>query len=225
MKPENIFLVRHGQSEGNVDKEIYKTKPDYTLQLTDLGKEQARDVGSKLKEIIGEKNVCFYISPYWRTRQTAEQIKKAFTYSNQIWHSFEDVRLREQEWGNHISSGFNEKYEEMREAYGSFYWSFPNGESCAAVFDRTSDFLSTMYRDFDKFNFPRNAIIVTHGMTMRVFLMRWFHMTVEDFELLANPDNCDYYHLQLQSDGKYKLLTEPKKYDKHTHNYQYRAEE
>ena len=34
MKPQNIFIIRHGQSQGNVDKNIYKTQPDYTLKLT-----------------------------------------------------------------------------------------------------------------------------------------------------------------------------------------------
>ena len=224
MKPENIFLVRHGQSEGNVDKEIYKTKPDYTLKLTDLGRAQASRAGEQLKKLCNDKNVVFYISPFWRTRQTAENIKKAFE-PTKIWNSYEDVRLREQEWGNHISAEFSDKNEELRDAYGSFYWRFPGGESVADCFDRISDFFPTLYRDFDKFNYPRNTVIVTHGMAMRVFLMRWFHMTVEDFELMANPHNCEFFHLQLQSDGKYKLLTEPKKYDKHTHPYQYRAEE
>lgn len=224
MKPENIFLVRHGQSEGNLDKKIYKTKPDYTLTLTDLGKEQARNVGLKLKEIIGGKNAAFYVSSFWRARQTAEQIKNVFL-PNQIWNSYEDPRLREQEWGNHIACEFSEKHEEMRDAYGTFYWRFPGGEACSNVFDRVSDFFPTLYRDFEKFNYPRNTVIVTHGMTMRVFLMRWFHWTVEEFELLANPANCEYFQLQLQSDGKYKLLTEPKKNDNHTHPYQYRAEE
>lgn len=224
MKPENIFLVRHGQSEGNVDKEVYKTKPDYTLRLTEKGIVQAQVAGAKIAELCANKNVAFYTSPFWRTRQTSEHIQKAFN-SEQIVFKYEDVRLREQEWGNHIHNEFNVDYEEARDKYGSFYWRFPNGESCADVFDRVSDFFPTMYRDFDKFNYPRNAIIVTHGMAMRVFLMRWFHLTVEEFELLANPDNCDFYHLKLQSDGKYKLVTEPKKYENPTHQYQYSATE
>ena len=224
MKPENIFLVRHGQSEGNVDKEVFKIKPDYTLNLTDLGKQQAINVGFKLKEIMADKNVCFYVSPFWRTRQTTEYIKKTLIPVS-IWNSYEDVRLREQEWGNHIANEFSHLYEKARADYGTFYWRFPGGESVADCFDRISDFFPTLYRDFDKFNYPRNTIIVTHGMAMRVFLMRWFHLTVEEFELLANPDNCDYYHLQLKSDGKYKLVNPAKKYEKPTHPYQYREGE
>jgi broad specificity phosphatase PhoE len=52
MKPQNIFLVRHGQSTGNVDKEIYKNTPDYALPLTPLGEKQADEVGKKIAGII-----------------------------------------------------------------------------------------------------------------------------------------------------------------------------
>lgn len=223
MKPENIFIVRHGESEGNVDKTIYEHKPDYAITLTSTGKNQAYLAGRKIANICGDHSTAFYVSPFWRTRQTAEQIKKNF-HNDRIWNSYEDVRLREQEWGGHMNKGFNDEHERLRDEYGTFYWRFPNGESCADVFDRVSDFFNTLYRDFEKFNYPKNTVIVAHGMTMRVFLMRWFHMTVEEFELMANPKNGEFFHLQKQSDGKYKLLTEPTKYDNVLHPYQYVAQ-
>lgn len=34
-------------------------------------------------------------------------------------------------------------------------------------------------------------VIVTHGMTIRCFVMRFLHLTVEQFESMHNPDNCD----------------------------------
>ena len=74
-----------------------------------------------------------------------------------------------------------------RDAYGTFYYRISEGESGADVYDRVSDFFGTLHRDFEKPDFPANALIVTHGMTLRLFLMRWFHWTVEEFEQLANP--------------------------------------
>ena len=35
------------------------------------------------------------------------------------------------------------------------------------------------------------VLIVTHGLTIRCFVMRFLHLTVEDFEKIQNPDNCD----------------------------------
>ena len=33
-------------------------------------------------------------------------------------------------------------------------------------------------------------LIVTHGLTIRCFVMRFLHLRVEDFDELANPSNC-----------------------------------
>ena len=52
--------------------------------------------------------------------------------------------------------------------------------------------------------------MITHGMTIRLFLMRWFHYTVEHFEALANPRNCDIVILQRNEKGTYDLITEMK---------------
>jgi broad specificity phosphatase PhoE len=51
-------------------------------------------------------------------------------------------------------------------------------------------------------------IVVSHGLTIRLFLMRWFHWTVEQFEKLRNPKNCQHYVLDKMPNGKYQLMTE-----------------
>jgi broad specificity phosphatase PhoE len=86
----------------------------------------------------------------------------------------------------------------------------PNGESGCDVYDRITTFLDTLHRDFSNPDFPENVIIVTHGMTMRVFLMRWFHWTVDYFHKVRSIDNCGVYHMELQENGKYILKTELK---------------
>ncbi len=228
MKPERIFIVRHGQSDGNVNKEIYRTIPDYALQLTNLGKLQAIDVGKKLYSIIGDSSVQFYVSPFWRTRQTYAGIRQSFQ-STVKYQYYEDPRLREQEWGNRVDENgmkmFDAKIEEYRDSYGHFYYRFRDGgESCADVYDRVSDFMNTMHRDFTKKDFPRNAIVVTHGMTMRLFIMRWFHSSVEEFESWGNPVNCGYYLLERGDDEKYKLIT-PLRTHKLRHEFQFKPED
>jgi len=40
-RPKRIFLLRHGQSLGNVDESAYVTTADWRIPLTDLGKDQA----------------------------------------------------------------------------------------------------------------------------------------------------------------------------------------
>ena len=228
MKPDRIFIVRHGQSVGNVSKEVYKDTPDYALQLTDKGREQALEVGKKLQSIIGNQTIQFYVSPMWRTRQTYAAIRKSFpnVYDPDLYKYYEDPRLREQEWGQNMESreGYKDKIEEYRDSYGHFYYRFRDGgESCADVFDRVSDFMNTMHRDFQKKDFARNAVVVTHGMTMRLFIMRWFHCTVEEFESWGNPQNCGYFLLEREDGEKYRLVTPLRKH-KIRHDFQFKPD-
>jgi broad specificity phosphatase PhoE len=45
--------------------------------------------------------------------------------------------------------------------------------------------------------------MIMHGMTIRLFLMRWFHYPVTEFEELCNPSNCAIVIMELQENGKY----------------------
>lgn len=210
MRPHRIILVRHGESEGNFDRNTYAQKQDYKLLLTPLGEQQADEAGKKLQALIGDERILFYVSPLWRTRMTFEHIAKHFDKSQYRWK--EDPRLREQEWGHFRDLKANIQIDDERNKFGTFYYRIKDGESCADVYDRVSDFMHSMYRDFEKPKFPQNAVIVSHGMTVRLFLMRWFHWTVEEFETLRNPKNAEIIIMeQDELTGKYKLVTELKR--------------
>lgn len=220
MKPKRILLIRHGQSEGNFDSSIYEKTPDYALNLTEKGHQQAVECGQKLKAILKNETAMFYVSPFWRTRQTFENIVSQLDLK-ELRHR-EEPRIREQEWGHLRTKIDRDKVILDRDAYGSFYFRFPDGESCADVYDRVTTFLETLHRDFKKADYPGNAVLVFHGMTIRLFLMRWFQWTVEEFETLANPWNCDIISMVLLENGKYKLETELKKVTP-SHSYQYKS--
>ena len=128
MKPKRIVLIRHGQSEGNLDENVYADKPDWRLELTPAGRAQARAAGDKLKSVLDGGAVQAYVSPYVRTIQTFEEINKS--------------------------------------------------------------------------------------LTMRLFCMRWFHWTIEQYEELANPRNCEYRVMGLNEEGRYVLDTPFRKYEK-----------
>lgn len=217
MKPARIILIRHAESAGNVDKGSYGHTPDYALELSPLGEEQAAAAGPRLRALVGDASVFAYVSPMWRTRRTFEHLAAAMAPGQVRWR--EEPRLREQEWGHFRDLAECDRTVVNRDAYGTFYYRIPEGESGADVYDRVSDFFGTLHRDFEKPDFPANALIVTHGMTLRLFLMRWFHWTVEEFEQLANPGNCQLVVLERQDDGKYRLVSELRR---HTvaHSYQ-----
>jgi len=205
MKPKRIILVRHGESQGNADPDHYERIPDYGLKLTQEGQRQAQQAGKKIAELIDAEAVRTYVSPWCRTRQTYEGI--ASVLGDRVVRTTEDPRIREQEWGHLRTADETSMLSKKRIAYSPFYYRLPDGESGADVYDRVSTFLETLHRDFAKPDFPENALIVTHGMTLRIFLMRWFHWTVEYFEKVKNPENGEMVVMELDIDGNYQLVT------------------
>ncbi|CAI5477244.1 unnamed protein product [Closterium sp. Yama58-4] len=51
-RPTRIILVRHGQSEGNLDEGIYTRIADSRVSLTPLGFEQAVECGKQIRKLI-----------------------------------------------------------------------------------------------------------------------------------------------------------------------------
>lgn len=69
-----ILLVRHGESEGNIDQSVYAVKGDCDIQLTDTGWKQAKAVGQFLAKRYDADQTQewprLYVSPYQRTQET-----------------------------------------------------------------------------------------------------------------------------------------------------------
>ena len=191
--------MRHGEAEGNVDERRFELKPDHQMVLTEKGVAQAKAAGQKIRDILQGDTIRVYVSPYVRARQTLAHLGIA----EHIDHVREEPRLREQDWGNYQNSTILAQKEE-RNMFGHFFYRLADGESGADVYDRVSTFFESLFRDFLDDDFPDNAILITHGLTMRLFFMRWFHWTVEYFESLENPACCETKILTLQ-DRRYTL--------------------
>lgn len=214
-KPRLIIIIRHAQSEGNRDKAIHQNTPDHKVGLTSEGKEQAKQAGEKLRSLLREDDsLHFFISPYKRTRQTTEGILSTLC-SNEPAPSpfqrhhikvYEEPRIREQDFGNFQPGGDEvERLWRERATYGHFFYRIPNGESGADVYDRVSSFNGSLWRRFSEDQMASVAVLVTHGLCSRVFLMAWYHYSVEFFEDLRNINHCEFLVMKLGSNGKYVL--------------------
>lgn len=193
-------MVRHGQSAANVDASIYDTIPDYRIPLTTLGVKQARTAGQRVRRQLDGQKVRVYVSPYLRAHQTLE----AMELGDLVESTMEEPRLREQDWANFQNPAEIADQKELRDAYGHFFYRFREGESGSDVYDRVSSFMETLFRHWAKPDYPPNALFVTHGLTMRLLCMRWFHWSVEYFESLNNPEHA-HIHTLLREEGSYTL--------------------
>jgi broad specificity phosphatase PhoE len=186
----SIKLVRHGESEANIGKVTPQDIGDHEVCLSERGHEQARDVGRTIgREFL--TNALVYTSPYRRTRQTLAGILEGAsegaapgTEAPKV-RVYEDPRLREVEHGYEPV----QPQEDLRKRHGWFYYRFRGGESPADCYDRASNFLESMMRQAERKK-REHALLVTHGLLIRCFVMRFLHLSVEEFDALANPSNC-----------------------------------
>jgi broad specificity phosphatase PhoE len=94
-----IFLVRHGESAGNVDKDLHRTMADHAIHLSTRGIEQAHAAGRLLRphvEEVPRSRLRIWTSPYKRTRQTAAAIREELGAGVEIK---EQILLCEQQFG------------------------------------------------------------------------------------------------------------------------------
>lgn len=184
MRPLVIKLVRHGQSLANVQAFDPQQAGDFRTPLTAQGVLQARAAGQAIgAEFLA--GALAYASPYVRTRQTLDALLEGANVDRSTLRGvYEDPRLREQEHGY----GNLKEQERMRATHGWFYYRYEGGESPADCYDRTSGFLESMMRQLERKDCSK-VLIVTHGMALRCFVMRFLRLTVEQFEEIDNPDN------------------------------------
>lgn len=189
----NILLVRHGQSQANTGKvNTHEMMGDAYVPLTEEGIKQSKKLGLSIgKEHLN--NSLIYCSPYSRTRMTLGAMLQSASVNEHEITRYEDPRLREEE------RGYSEPAEQMgnRSKHGWFYYRHHGGESSADVYDRVSGFLESLMRQVNRSK-QQNVLIVTHGAVIRAFVMRFMHLTVEQFESLSNPNNASAIKIGLK---------------------------
>lgn len=95
----------------------------------------------------------------------------------------------------------------------SFY-RIPSGESAADVYDRIAGFNETLFRQFTNEMYPDVLVLVSHGIWIRVFLMKWFRWTYEKFETFRNVRHCEFIVMEKPEDNhRYQLLTPLRTWD------------
>jgi broad specificity phosphatase PhoE len=198
-----ILLVRHGESLGNVDPTVHRTTADHAIPLSALGVDQAQRAGRVVAEHLAtalgddRPHVRLWVSPYKRTRQTADGVMAAGT--GLITDRVEHILLCEQQFG--VFDGVPEDelpekfpaefaYYDMQCRFGGKFWArMPMGESRFDVAKRIHQAFGTFHRDALEHGI-RDIVVICHGVTLRAFVMMWCHLSPEWFEAEPNPDNC-----------------------------------
>ena len=193
--PQTIWIVRHGQSAGNVARDAAEAAGlplidiltrDVDTPLSDLGKDQAQALGRWFGEMSAEERPTVVLcSPYVRARQTAQIVlQTAGIAASEITFNA-DERLREKEFGildRLTKHGILQKYPELGEQrahVGKFYFRPPGGESWCDVILRLRNVIDTVTREYRR----ERVLIVAHQVIVSCF--RYLFERLDEQQILT----------------------------------------
>ena len=190
--PSRLWIVRHGQSAGNVARDaadaagaerIALTGRDVDVPLSPMGEEQAAGLGRWFAAQADQPAVVL-VSPYLRARQTAELFRAAGGRDPALPLCI-DERLREKEFG--ILDGLTTAgvralqpdQAEFRRLLGKFYHRPPGGESWCDVIFRLRSLMDTVALHHG----GKPVMIVAHQVV--VLCLRYVIEGLSEEEILA----------------------------------------
>ena len=198
--PEALFLVRHGESAGNVARDEAEEQGleiididlrDVDVPLSDLGRRQAQALGRWLaRQAEHERPTTIISSPYVRAQQTAGEMLTGSRLRHDHVERLLDERLREREFGvldRLTKSGIHARdpqQAELRAFLGKFYHRPPGGESWADVGLRVRSVLDTLCREFA----GERVLISTHQVVVLMFRYVLEAMTEADVLSISRLD-------------------------------------
>ncbi|ENY5167337.1 TPA: histidine phosphatase family protein [Vibrio parahaemolyticus] len=150
-----IFVLRHGETEFNADK---KLQGHCNSSLTSKGSDQARRVGTTLKQYVENRPFRVYSSTLGRALQTSQIVCEELNYSYENLNK--EPRLKEfslGEWEQRTIPSLEQEIPNLL-AQNDWYLQAPNCETYESVRERLSSWLSDVTHDED-------IVVVSHGLT------------------------------------------------------------
>ncbi|WP_020652619.1 histidine phosphatase family protein [Massilia niastensis] len=202
--PQDIWLVRHGQSSGNVARELAEASAghhidiverDVDVPLSELGVRQSEALASWFAALppAQRPNVVLH-SPYLRAAETAKLLMGGLD-RDELLAVQSDERLREKEFGildrlttHGIAHHYPELYEQ-RQHVGKFYFRPPGGESWCDVILRLRSVMDTLEREYCR----ERVLIVAHQVTVNCFrylFERLDEASILDYDRALDVPNC-----------------------------------
>ena len=187
-----LYLLRHGESEANVDRVFasFKVNP----ALSDAGVQQATMQAKSLEEI---EFSAMYVSPLLRTRQTAGIVGKQRGLESILSEYIHEVNVGDLDGKDQNDPNNWETFTGVIRKWGQGFsdFGFPNGETLNDVGKRFSKFLDEL-----KGKHQKPVLVVGHC----VLFMAVFWLFCENHAPEFEAGRMEYGHLSVisgNSDG------------------------
>jgi broad specificity phosphatase PhoE len=216
--PEQLWLVRHAESAGNVARDAAEAgrlpvidiaERDADVALSSRGEQQAAALGRWIDALGDDAPAVVLTSPYLRAERTATIALETASRSVPI---VLDERLRERDLGmldRLTHRGIDEKYPEQSEArrrLGKFYYRPPGGESWCDVALRVRSAMDTASREYA----GKQVMVVAHEVVILMFRYVLEHLREHDLLALNRAEplaNCSVSTFRLdRRDGGRMVL-------------------
>lgn len=169
-----LYFTRHGQTVGNVENKVCGATD---TELTELGRNQAKELGASIKlnkDIVIDGIIA---SPLKRAKETAYFISEAIEVPMRT-----DIRIIEQNFGKY--EGGDRLSDEFQEAKRHFADNYAGGESMLKVAQRVYNFLDEIKKDTDK-----TYLVVAHNGIARIVHSYFYDESNEEFSSYSMK-NC-----------------------------------
>lgn len=178
----DILLIRHGESEANAG---LRTTVPAEVAITELGLAQAQAVA----DYIIQKPSTIVISPYLRTKQTAQPLIEKFADVSVVtWEIQEFTYLAQERCRNSTYIERKPMADEYWTRNEPAYCDGAGAESFAAFWERARQTATKI-----KFELPDNAVIFCHAQLMRAIL--WLFLE----EQKVTPDLMQAFYLFMKA--------------------------
>jgi 2,3-bisphosphoglycerate-dependent phosphoglycerate mutase len=203
--PTALWIVRHGQSAGNVARDaaeaaglaqIEIAHRDVDVPLSDLGERQALALGRWFAEMpAAQRPTVVLASPYLRAVQTSKRVIDAGGLGSESLAYVVDERLREKEFGRFdrlTKAGIVARFPEealRRDELGKFYYRPPSGESWCDVILRLRSVLDDLQLQYR----GERVLIVAHQVIVlcfRYLLEKLDEKRILDIDTEKDVANC-----------------------------------
>lgn len=174
-----IIFARHGETDFNINGKICGIS---SAMLTDKGKQQARELGNKLKN----KNIDIVIcSPLKRAVDTARLANEAIGAEIVV-----DERFTEWDYGTYEGVVFEKVFDEFQKAKCEFGVRLGGGESVLQLAHRVFSAIDDIKEKYKN----KTVLVVCHGGICRVAKMYFEDMTMKEFEgfFMGNGQTIEY---------------------------------
>ncbi len=218
-----IFLSRHGQSEGNIDRAAYNQRGDIEISQTLTGCKQKIRAGRFFETYLEENGFTdwprLWVSPLLRSQQSLKCFLRGMKNTKLAGEMriFEDSNAAEQDYGwlrylkpdpaDPDFAGFTQEeiergarlfriFADKAYRHGAFTARPPGGEAPIDAEGRIINLINSIRRDIVDEGVEHH-VVEMHGAGIKLLLKRAFHLPMSAWDKIKTPGNGDIFRIDL----------------------------